>query len=711
MSLKTHNFEFGEFCLETNERILLRQGKPVSLTPKALQLLFILVENHGRIVEKDDLIQAIWSDSFVEESNLTFTVSLLRKALNDNKQNSRFIETVSKRGYRFVGEVREIPIKYELAEESSIKTVSEEKNNRKNLFAVLAIGVLLFLTIALGFWIIKTKTFASNAPVLNEPFALEKLSTDGKVFNAVISPDGKNIVYSVGAGYENKSIWLRQLETGNNVEIVAPGDFTYHGFAFSPDGMFVYFHRRPSKSKESSSIYRVSILGGVPTKIVDISDGKVDFSPDGNRIVFFRCSFTQEENCSVWVADAADGKNEQKILALQSPNRISDAIFSTDGNSIIFASGQSLNAANEFGLTEINLQTGIEREYISEKFFDIIKIARLRDADGLLITASKSPNKNFPIWFVSVSKNEATVLTKDSESYFSISLDNESKMIVSTQVKPNFQLEFSQTDTSSTSPQVLVNATTAAFAPNGKLVYSSTMSGNDEIWSIQPDGTERKQLTNNPADETSPVVSPDNNSIFFASNQTGQVHVWRMNFDGTNQTQITQKEGGFPLFVSPDGKWVYYHHGLKRTLWKVSIQDNQLTETQVLKQQKPYFAISSDEKLVAYTEDRGAENIIQILNLDSPEKPIKSIGTAVLEWQVTDLKWMPDNKSLVYLLKNPENQAKTLWQQSLNEEKPRKIIDLDSQSIPHLSISPDGKNFGIIRGKWQHDAVLLKGLK
>lgn len=710
MSLKTHNFEFGEFCLETNEKILLRQGKPVSLTPKALQLLFILVENHGRIVEKDELIQAIWSDSFVEESNLTFTVSLLRKALNDNKQTSRFIETVPKRGYRFVAEIREIRVRNEEPEVSPIETIPIRKTTQKSLFIPLTIGVLLFSTMSFGFWILKTKAFTPNAPVLTEPFSLEKLSTDGKVFNAVISPDGKNMVYSIGAGFENKSIWLRQLETGNNVEIVAPADFTYHGFAFSPDGMFVYFHRRPSKSKESSSMYRVSILGGVPTKIVDISHGKVDFSPDGNRIAFFRCPSSQGESCSVWVADA-DGKNERKIIALQRPNRISDAIFSRDGNSIVFASGQSLNAANEFGLTEIDLQSGIEHESISEKFFDIIKIARLRDADGLLITASKSPNKNFPIWFVSNTKNEAKVLTKDSESYFSISLDNESKMIVSTQVKPNFQLEIFQTDTLSTSPQVLVNATTAAFAPNGKLVYSSAMSGNEEVWSIQPDGTERKQLTNNPADETSPVVSPDNNSIFFASNQTGQVHVWRMNFDGTNQVQITQKDGGFPLFVSPDGKWIYYHHGLDRTLWKVSTQDNQLTEKQVLKQQKRYFTISSDEKLVAFTENKGSENIIQILNLNSPEKPIRSIQTAVLEWEVTDLKWMPDNNSLVYLLKNSENQSKTLWQQFLNEEKPRKIIDLDSQSIPHLTLSHDGKTFGIIRGKWQHDAVLLKGLE
>lgn len=711
MSLKTHSFEFGDFCLKTNERILLRQGRPVPLTPKTLQLLFLLVENHGQIVEKKDLIEAIWSDSFVEEGNLTFTVSLLRKALNDDKQTSRFIETVSKRGYRFVAEVKEIPAANISVQSNLEKIIFNEQSKRKNLFALLAVGILFFGLIAFGFWFLKTKTFASNVPVLTEPFALEKLSTDGKVFNAVISPDGKNIIYSSGAYYENKSVWLRQLETGNNVEIVEPGEFMYHGFAFSPDGMFIYFHRRPLIGNESSSIYRTSIFGGIPTKIVENSYGKVNFSPDGDKIIFFRCNFNQAESCSLWIADAIDGKNEKKIIARQNPVRISDAVFSSDSKSVIFASGQSLNAANEFGLTEIDLQTGVEREFTTEKFFDIIKLALLPNANGLLITASKTSNNNFRLWHISDSKNEATALTKDSESYFSISLDNEAKMIVSTQVKPDFQLEIFQTDNPLVSPQIPAKAMDAIFAPNGKLVYSSATSGNDEIWSVQPDGTERKQLTNNSGDESSPVVSPDGNSIFFSSNRTGQAHVWRMNFDGTNQTQITDKEGGFPLFVSPDGKWVYYHHGLNRKLWRVSTQDNQAAEHQILPQESSYFAISPDGKFVAFSENKDLGSLIRIVNLDSQEQPIKSIQPAVSEWLVSDLEWMPDNKSLIYLLKNPQNQSRTLWRQSLNREKAEKIADLGSQSIPHLTLSSDGKTFAIIRGKWQHDAVLLKGLR
>ena len=102
MSLNNQKFEFGDFLLDAKEKTLLRQGKPLAITPKAFQLLLVLVENHGHLIEKDELMKAVWRDSFVEEGNLSFTVTLLRKALDDDAQKPRFIETVPRRGYRFI---------------------------------------------------------------------------------------------------------------------------------------------------------------------------------------------------------------------------------------------------------------------------------------------------------------------------------------------------------------------------------------------------------------------------------------------------------------------------------------------------------------------------------------------------------------------------------------------------------------------------------
>ena len=104
-------FEFGSFRLNPAERLLLRDQAPIHLPPKAFDALLVLVENQGHLLEKDDLLRKVWPDTFVEESNLAQHISLLRKALQDGEDGPRYIETVPRRGYRFIAEVRE-PVSY-----------------------------------------------------------------------------------------------------------------------------------------------------------------------------------------------------------------------------------------------------------------------------------------------------------------------------------------------------------------------------------------------------------------------------------------------------------------------------------------------------------------------------------------------------------------------------------------------------------------------
>ena len=101
-------FEFGPFRLDACERVLLKDGVPVPLTPKALETLLVLVQHGGHIVEKDELMKAVWPDAFVEEGGLTRNVSVLRKVLGEDSGDSPYIETVPKRGYRFTASVREL---------------------------------------------------------------------------------------------------------------------------------------------------------------------------------------------------------------------------------------------------------------------------------------------------------------------------------------------------------------------------------------------------------------------------------------------------------------------------------------------------------------------------------------------------------------------------------------------------------------------------
>ena len=708
-------YDFKNFRLDLEERVLLHDGKPISITPKVFDLLKVLIENRGRVIEKDELMAEIWKDSFVEDSNLAFNIRQLRKALDDDARQPTFIETVPKRGYRFIAEVREIVSETE-SNNGSAQMVSQPVENssanslklKKMLLpaaAILIVGVVITV-----FWYTRSKTGEINAPILSAPFASEKLSTNGKVVHAVISPDGKNVVYT--NGIESKqSVWLRQLESGDNVELIPPSDDVYAGLALSPDGKFLYFSRGPNFTDGQFDIYRVPIFGGVPQKIVIEAQGWIALAPDGGKISFVRCYYREDEHCSLWIADAADGKNERKLVARPRPFRIADNDFSPDGKTIVFAVGQSRNAANEFGLSEIDIESGEESELIAQKFFNIKNLVWLPDKSGLLMTAARVPNKHFRIWQVSLASREATPLTKDSETYSNLSLNEDANILVSTHIKQNFRLYLLNTENPSAKPNILADASMAVFAPNGKIVFSSVMSGNDEIWSINADGSERRQLTNNTADEGAPVVSTDSSSVFFTSNRTGEAHVWRMNADGSNQVQITQKTGGFPHSVSLDGKWLYYFSGLQKALWRISTEGG---EEHLVRENIIYrFAVSPDGSQIALQEKQGEENILMIVSL-ADGQTIKTFKFADESPKLIDLKWSWDGEYLACILADNEYKNNTLWFQPLNGKSPRKIVDFGDEEISEtsgLALTPDGKTFAFVQGGWLHDAVLLKGLK
>ncbi len=714
MLLETNIFEFEEFILNGREKTLFREGKEVSLTPKTFQVLLFLIENHGRLVTREELMHEVWAENFVEEANLTFTINLLRKALKDSPQNPRFIKTVPLSGYKFIADVKTVSNDQALLSDESNSpiegvNITKQKPKQSYLLVVALVAFLLLGSIALGGWFLQNRNSNLNLPILSSPFTSEKLSTDGKVHHAIVSPDGKTVVYTNGI-VGKQSVWMRELQSGNNVEIIPQGDYFYGGLAFSQDGNFFYFARKLHNFTGQLDIFRISIFGGVPTKIVSETQGWIGVSPDGSKISFVRCYYREDENCSVWIADSKDGKNERKLVSRPKPFRIGDNKFSPDGKSIAFAVGQSENQSNEFGLMAVDIESGQERELTSEKFFNIKHFVWLPDNDSLLVTAAKIPNRNYRIWQIIINKNEAKPLTKDSEDYANISLDKDFGLLISTQVKPDFRLTLFSMENPSLK-NVLTEGESASFSTDGKIVFSSQKTGNMEIWGTESNGIRQIQLTNNLGEDVRPIVSPNNSSIFFASNRSGETQVWRMNSDGSNQIQITKKEGGSPIFVSPDGSRVFYQHGRNRTLWSVS--DKGDDEQLILNEQKFDFAFSPAATQVAFSEIQDENRALIIFSL--ADKTIsKRFKTPIEKSRIRDIEWMPDGKALVYILFDSKAGNYNLWMQRIDEEKPEKIADLGFEGISEqsgFSISPDGKSFTISQGGWRHDAVLLKGLK
>ncbi len=132
-----HNsrFEFGPFQLDLNDRLLTRAGEVVSLRPKATEILVRLVSNAGQLIKKDELLKEVWPDTFVEESNLSQTIFTLRKALGDDRSEPRYIETVPRRGYRFVAAVRDEEAKLPPREAS--QAAATTLINQRHVVAVL----------------------------------------------------------------------------------------------------------------------------------------------------------------------------------------------------------------------------------------------------------------------------------------------------------------------------------------------------------------------------------------------------------------------------------------------------------------------------------------------------------------------------------------------------------------------------------------------
>ena len=738
----------------------MREGKPLPLRPKVFETLLILIENNGRIVEKEEMMTRLWPDSFVEESNLTFNIQQLRKALGDNARDPVYIETVARRGYRFKFEVKEVLQESPLASTvpevslrgssienessinseiffnalnastiddacpSSLQTVQERaaeqpafspplvssKTNGLIFFAaclcilIIATGLFFLGQRREWFWQTRVVKSETSAPILSSAFKSERLTNTGGVGLAVLSPDTKFVAYSNWA--EDKySLWLRNLATGENVPIVPPSEESYMGLAFSHNGDWLYFVRKPPNVQSTTTLYRVSSVGGIPTKITTHLQGWFSISPDERKISFVRCPYKDENYCSLMIADS-DGTNEQTIVTRSRPIRIGDNQFSPDGKSIAFASGQSRNASVDFGLFEINIEKRTERALTAHKFFDIKQLDWLPDGSGLLLAATENLAQNFKIYQVSAGTGKVQVLTKDSGNYATISLNRAADKMIVTQIISNFRLYLSPQENPKDS-KLLAIADDFEFTNEGRLVYSSIADGNSNIWISNLEATEQRQLTSDPAQDFTPKISPDGRYIFFTSNRSGSSQLWKMNVDGSNQTTITKQEGGSPIFITADGKWVFYQSALNRNLWKVSTEGG--AEILVTKQRMWRPAIDSEGKCVAYFSQKATDQYEIVLMSIEDEKILGTFALANDELFPAKLVWSKDSDSLFYLMTGASRSL--VWQQPLKSEKAKLYADLGNEEVTDFSFTPDGKSFAFVRGKWTHDAFLIKGLK
>jgi DNA-binding winged helix-turn-helix (wHTH) protein len=256
-------YEFGAYRLEPADHSLRFNGEPVPLTPKAFDLLLLLIENRGRLVEKETLMKRLWPDSFVDEANLGNNISLLRKALGDS---ANMIQTVPRRGYRFAGDVRE---------EGTPEPVSASRS--WVAVAIAAASVIVALVAGI---------LAGRAIWHRDPPRFTQITfRRGLVWGARFTPDGQTVVFS--ATYEGKPSELFLTRVDQTVSRPL-GISNAHLLAVSSRGDLALMTKPQEMAYLSvGTLARVPLAGGAPREIATEVQ-EADWSPDGDRLALLR---------------------------------------------------------------------------------------------------------------------------------------------------------------------------------------------------------------------------------------------------------------------------------------------------------------------------------------------------------------------------------------------------------------------------------------
>lgn len=752
-------YKFGQFCLDVSERVLIRDGRVVPLSPKVFDTLLVLIENRGRILGKDELMQTIWSDTFVEESNLTHNISQIRRSLGDGE----YIETIPRRGYRFVSEVQTVKLETEDAE-----TVKTGDNGGSNGFispngsisahSVLAasggehlemadsvasaspgveeiqpdmIGkmaalnlrrapwpaafVLAGLAIALLAFFVIYRPANHHTEKFFRPINPMKLTTSGNALQAAVSRDGRYVAYVMQEG-DRQSLWIRQTATLSQAQIVAPAEVVFRGVTFAPDDNFIYYVAR-AKGESVSQLYQVPLLGGPPKQTLSGVDSPVTFSPDGQSLAFVR-NYPESEEMSL-ITVRLNGSDERRLLTRKRPDALSLAGPSWAPDGSVIACGANLMAGlgSTAQVLAVSVVDGSATPIGDQTWTFIGQVAWLGDGSGVVFSAWRLSSAVFadPLWLLTYPKGEARQITTDLTTYISASVSADSGMLITRRmdrVSRLWIIPANDTGFDLSRAAQLQSGFGDNFSeqfgldwtPDGRLIYASHASGNLDIWVATADNQQPRQLTREALTDMMPTVSADGRYIVFMSTRGGHSNIWRMNIDGSNPKQLTRGKGDSFPSLSPDGRWVIYSswNNGQQALWKTSIDGGEPAQLTQKLTTRPI--VSPDGKWIAciYLDENGNGNRAALLPFAGGElRVIEEMASPELSF----LRWSPDSRALTYIVTRDD--VSNIWSQSIDGGQPRQLTNFTNDRVFRYAWSRDGKHLACERGQAINDIILI----
>jgi Tol biopolymer transport system component/DNA-binding winged helix-turn-helix (wHTH) protein len=744
------NYEFGPFLLEPRMRRLSREREPVPLAAAEFELLLLLVRNHGRVVEKSEIMSTVWPDIEVEENNLTVRMSALRKALGESKGHHPYIQTVTGRGYCLTTAVKELPsqpvieqaetVAYRqvfgvthngettfnedeptspdfapLSESSVVPALRQKWNRTFGLYA--GVGVVLVASFLVYVVLRAQKALQSVAPA--QSMKMSRLTQTGRVQYVTLSPDGQNIAYVEQEG-EWYSLWLQRVGTTNPLQLLPPAKLVYKDPAFTPNGHTLYY----SKCQGGCQLYKMPVLGGVETALGIRATGRITFSPDGKRMAYARSDAepTGLVTVKVFVANA-DGTGEE-ALNWQGDGRSYQSgapAWSPDGKTVavsilVTEGGRTFMKVIGLGVADRTLST-----LISDSWMNIRDVAWVPDGSALIINGrheSSASESRHQIWLVSLTGGEPRRITNDLNNYVTISVSRDANTLIALQWQRTTGLSTAPVEDPSAAKPLTIGtldrqdgALGLSVAPDGRLIYVSDHSGKRDLWSINADGTGLKQLTDGSHRDLTPVVSPDGRYIAFQScrpdmvgNRDRAFNIWRVDADGRNPTQLTRGTYDSEPVFSPDSKWVVYvsQENTVPKLRKVPVEGGDSVPVTDEFSQHPVF--SPDGKTLVYYRMNQKQRDQRHLVFIPAEggAPIKTIA-APKNWG-SIMQFAPAGDAIWYR----DNMLMSIWVQPLDGAPSSLLLQLGEQQ--HLSafcVSPDRRRLTYASGTELKDVVLI----
>ncbi|HSB76498.1 MAG TPA: protein kinase [Terriglobales bacterium] len=571
----------------------------------------------------------------------------------------------------------------------------------------LGIGsiITLLLVVAAGYGIYAW--LSRNRPVPFQNFSVSQATMTGKATLVAISPDGKYLLHVIDDGGQ-QSLWLQNVPTNSNTQVVAPAPVEYQGLRFSPDGNYLYFLRLEAGSRSLKYLYRAPVLGGTPEKLVTDIDSNISFSPDGERFAYLLGNNPKPGEYRLIIHSLTGG--EQTIATGPLNEAQFDVAWSPNGKIIVMPLSQPGDALG--GLDAVDAQSGKRNPFLISKELFFSRPVWLPDGSGLLALAQPAFGQN-QIVFISYPSGKVSPVTRDTNAYIDLSLaaNGHTMAAVERQIHNRTYVMPEGADNSQARELPTEGFPTyeVAWMRDGQLLRSVLRTG---VFLFNPLSGTKTQLFAQFRFAGFARSCPDGHLVFAAVPEgTTVFHVFRADSDGGNVKELTKGKFDYMPVCSGDSKTVLYADADSK-IEKISIEGG-------ASQQFPDYAnfariaISPDGKLAAMVTNRPGDTRekLGLLSLDF-SKPIRFLDFERPRVEYADvlgdgpILFQRDGTGIIYPVR--DGQTDNLWLQHLDGSPGKQLTDFKSEFIRDFDYSYDRKQLAIIRGHGEADVVLIR---